>query len=373
MTTTEEIRRQIEENKQFVQEQRELVEQKRQEVKKAETFYSEQEKKIPKPTARLLRSGMFAGLEGRKRLRLVESAKKEIGKRKGEVGVFKEGLTKYEKEQLEPFEAEIEQEGKKASAYELLNKLISEGYGGTPKSSDIEKIKTSFSSAGLDPKEGEKIYTEELKHILWSYEEARDRQISGGKTEELSSEAPRASEFFYPKQIGAIILKPSEQKYVKGLTEKGHNVFVVSEEQMKKPISSIFPLSNIKKDILSFEKRKSSFPSFSAPRGLSRTEIVKDWKPLSSFGTQTTSPFDTSFRTTGSPVRVTKLTSSKSRGYIPTTIKQQTKQTKKSSPIFKIKTKPKKIKKSIFDSDEDFLFGRLKKNKKKKYKKFRWF
>jgi len=103
------------------------------------------------------------------------------------------------------------------------------------------------------------------------------------------------------------------------------------------------------------------------PRDLKRKDVVKDLIPLiSSFMIKKKSKveklIDTTFRTTGSPIRMTKLTSLKSKGYIPSTpIKKQL----KTKPLLKReKSIPVKKKKSKFE--KDLLFSKKDKEKKKK-------
>jgi hypothetical protein len=329
MATTQEIRQQIETAKQSAQEQRELVQQKRQEAKKAEEFYSKEEKKIPRPTVRLLRQGMFAGLEGRKRLQLVKKAEKEIGSRKKEIGVFKEGLTKYEKEKIEPLEAEIGRSEAELKAYEKEQASI--------------KLAEKVAAGGsvflmMDDPVARKYYR------LIHQGKKVEQQVYGGRTEELSLGAPKVSGFFYPK--GTYDIKTGTYTSPSGV-----------KQSMALDIAKSKGAS-----ILLIPSPSLIIPNLVPPRDLPRTDIVRDYQLLGSVQTPTTSPFDFSFRTTGSPIRVTKITSPKSRGYIPSIRKQVTQKPKVYSPIKK--SEPKKKKKGIFDSDEDFLFK--KKSKKRK-------
>jgi len=113
MATIEEIRSQIsqakeslEQTRQRAREQQTLIEQRRQESLQAETKIREQEKKLPLPTQSRLRSGLYAGLEGRKRRQIISKVRKGLGQRKKDISLFKESLAKKEGE-LAKYETEV--------------------------------------------------------------------------------------------------------------------------------------------------------------------------------------------------------------------------------------------------------------------------
>ena len=78
--------------------QRELISKKEREIKQAKTTIDEQIKKIPPKTQLRLRSGLYAGLEGRRRRQVIYNHKQQLEQQKKKVGNLKLGLTKYEKE-----------------------------------------------------------------------------------------------------------------------------------------------------------------------------------------------------------------------------------------------------------------------------------
>ena len=114
----ETIKQQISQAKNLAIEKRKQLVQRREDAKKAETLLKKQESKLPIPSQRRLRQGLYAGLEGRKRRRIIFDIKKEIGQKKGEVDLFKESLTEFEEKQLEPFESQISSKETEILQYE---------------------------------------------------------------------------------------------------------------------------------------------------------------------------------------------------------------------------------------------------------------
>ncbi len=347
-------RTQVETAKQQAQEQRQLVEQKRQEAQRVEESLREQEKKIPKPTARLLRSGMFTGLEGRKRLRQVKMIEKGIGEKKGEVGLFKQEIEKTAGN-IKVFETEIgekEEEIRKTEgevrAYEKEQqaiKLAERAAGGS--------MGAFFSMDSLARKYYRLIKQGEKVQAVYG---GRTDEISIGTSPQLFGVKPIYSNrgevvgVDDPFQKMSRLPTPTEKLYFSGGRTDGGSIGGSS--------GIITP----------------SF-SFSPPRDVPRTDVTKDWKPLASINFQQMSSsssnlFNIPFRTTGSPMRVTKITSPKSRGYTP--VRRIPKPKVPIRPI-KIKTEKIKKKKRFLDKDEDsFLFGKKSKKIGKKTRKSIW-
>ena len=89
------------------QEQRKILEERRAEAETSNKQLLEQESKLPKTTQRAMRFGGFAGLSGRKQVRVVTKARSEVGERKIKIGLFKDELRRFEEKELVPFEEEI--------------------------------------------------------------------------------------------------------------------------------------------------------------------------------------------------------------------------------------------------------------------------
>lgn len=300
MTTIEEVKSQIATSREQLQKEKELVAQKRQEAQEIESKISEQEKKIPVPTQKTLRSGLFAGLEGRKRRQVIAGLKQEVEHKKGEIGIFKSELAKYEEKELKPFETQITQKEEEVSAYEKRVTDYNKGY-----KLGIEGFQYPMYLEG-DMLQGWKDARKQLRYM-----------------ENFSAQIPTT-----PAQL------TKEIKIMGGKVYRG-GVLVGIED----PILKITrPPTIIEQKIYGTIKTTPVSPTFyytpfktSVPRDLSRTDLIKDSSKLSSFNISQPSKdvkdlFNTSFRTTGSPIRMTKLSSIKSRGYIPTHIKPKIQQ-----------------------------------------------
>jgi len=380
-----EIRKQIEQAKIDVAEQREIVKQRRKEAeqqeKKVREQFLEQEKKFPKPTQQLLRSGMFAGLEGRKRRQQIERAKKELKLekqgRKKEISLFKEGLIKYEKEELEPFVKEIEQKEKQIKAIEQWDKEIRriqnlyQKYKGEDKGDELgyelatlqegrTYLKQGASLSNVNDWVSQKLRYRELKDRAIA-EQLAEYQKSFEESKQKQKEFSSSPSLFGVNPIydssGKLIGIEDNIKKISRLPTTTEQFIYGSRGKVVLPSKS-----SIRAPV--FNKRSSSF-NIGDIRDLSRTELIKNINPLRSIS-MPVSKISSLFRTTGSPVRMTKLTSPKSRGYIPShkvpVIKQQVKK-----PIFILKSKPqiKKIKKKSFiDFGEDNFFPKKKTKKK---------
>jgi len=333
---------------------------------------------------------MFAGLEGRKRRRKVSEIKKEIEQRKKslfgrekELGGVKKELTKFEKEQLIPFEKSIENISKFDKEIELAEKRL-----------DREKKKYGESDREREDEyrlEQKSAYYRGLITKLKSYKEAgyefnasMDSAIRYADYLEEKEEAQQQQRTFERQYKEEIKQKAEKMKSeisstpsyfgIKPFYDKSGKLIGI-EDPIKKISRLPTPAERLvfgNKKTFEIELPKKSIPSFTSFRNLPRTDFVKDFKPMKSIDL-TKTVFRPSgafgipaFRTTGSPIRITKLTSPKSRGHLPYPSSKESIKTRVSYQT-KIKSKPKKIKKSIFDSDEDFLFKKKKSNKKNKF------
>lgn len=316
MTTVDEVRSQIAQARQTAQEQRQQVEERRTQVEEAEEQVLSEESKLPKPTARNLRGGLFSGLEGRKRLQVVTGAKKELGARKGELDVFKKELGRFEKEEIEPFESQISQAEGQVLEYDRHTYAIS-----LAKQVYFDnRSPTIFVGTGV-------------KALAEDYLE--EMQLQGGSSNFMPSVGvPKSTQPFSPLPVNIVNgqqvqFTPDPSQYVKvGSAPGGGGIFNTKE---------VF---------------STKMPSISPPRDLSRTIVLKDFSQLRtldvpSINKKVSSILSTPFRTTGSPIRMTKLSSLKSRGYIPDRkVMSPNKQlTRQSKPLFfDNKSSPKKTK-----------------------------
>lgn len=265
MVSVEEVRSQINSARKNAQEQREQVTLRRQEASSVESTIIEQEKKLPKKSQRLLRSGLFAGLEGRKRRRVVEGAKKELSKGKEEVNQFRTELDKFEKEELEPFEKDISKREAELGEFTKHQNAIS--------------IARRVAS-------GEK--------SVWS--------LQGNKLAQR-----------YHQDIQANIIVEAPGGFI--FDSSGKSIGSVEEP---KSVPG-FPMDKLPK--INSPKLMSLAP----PRDLKRTDLSKDFSKIKSISLPRlkSNLSDSSFKTTGSPLRITKLSSLKSRGYSPSTNKSK--------------------------------------------------
>jgi len=338
MIDTKKAQEQIREQRQILESQRKSIKEEESGIEQAKTYLTKEQRKLPKPTQRLLRSGMFAGLEGRKRRRKVSEIKKEIEQRKKslfgrekELGEVKKELTKFEKEQLIPFEKSVEDISKFDKEIELAKKRL-----------DMEKKKYSESDRDREDEhrfERKSAYYRGLIEKLKSYKEA------GYLFEPAKSEAIRYADYLEEKEEASQQNRILQRQYKEEIEQKAEKMkseisstpsyfgikplydksgkLVGIEDPIKKMSRLPTPAERLvfgNKKTFEIELPKKSIPSFTSFRDLPRTDFVKDFKPMRSIDLTKTvfRPSDTfgipAFRTTGSPIRITKLTSPKSRG-----------------------------------------------------------
>lgn len=326
MVELEEAKQQIALAKQQAEAQRQQIEQRRQEAEETKQKLLKEERKIPVPSQQRLRSGLYAGLEGRRRRKIVGEVKEDIKRKKKEIGLFKTSLSKYEEEDIKPFESQIAQREAEVKEYEKHQKAF-----------DIARD----------------VYLGETNPFVLVYHEDKELiqkyygQFKAGEKAQILAEQPK--EVGEMKEVGLTAWYDPSTKIT-------HYVSTASPPSHWSPFC---PSSTIPS-----QKPKISLPftHFSPPRDLSRTNIVKDFKPLKKVGVESTTSLFRPFQTTGSPIKRTSLLSQKPlRPPTP------------SKPIYKPKTKvPKTKKTSLFGfkgkDENDFFFGRKKKKKKLKKK-----
>jgi hypothetical protein len=309
MVDITQVQEQISQAKLRAEQQKQEIESRRKEAKKAEIKLKEQERKLPVPSQRRLRSGLYAGLEGRKRRQAISDAKKELGKKSKEIGLFKKELTRFEEQELKPFEGEIgraELELKDYKKHQEAIELATKVYYG-----DVD---TQIFFFGENPLA--KDYYDKMKQI----ESAQVKAMVS------SPSSPNQSIDRRPIVNGNFVdFTPATNKYEQiGSSLGGGGIFT---ERSNLP--SFTPSINLK-----------------PPRTLPRTDKLKDFNPLTGLiikNLPEPNILNKPFTTTGSPIRRTTLGSLKSRGYIkdkrPIQINnlRRVKKTEQLKPITKVK------------------------------------
>lgn len=361
MPTIQEAKQQVEQAKQSAQEQRQKVAEAREKAKRDREALLKSEKKLPKKTQSRLRQGLYTGLEGRKRRRAVSKAKEELEGRKKLVGQFEEGLKEYETKELESFESQIKSQEEKIKSVEqdkahreLAWKIASDQVSGGLMSrlpEEYQKLARKWSqeldeSAATQYNLLSKKYTQpkEVPEVNLSNVDLKDTGFSRNLWV-----STKEGEFGVP-------LKTFEERSA----ETGGFVSVSDPS-----VPSNFESPSIIKAPTRLPPIKVS--SLGSTRDLGRTDILKDLKPLRDIKTDTSSfkigtdVSGTPFLTTGSPIRRTKLTSLKSRGYQPYP-KPKVSFSKPKKPLKTKSLSPSKKTKGY----KDLFFGKKKKKGKKK-------
>ncbi len=258
----------IGQEKQRIQQERKDVEVRRQDAIKAESHLTEQERKMPVASQRLLRQGMLSGMEGRKRRQIISKIKGKLKESKGEIKSVKGELLSYEKEVLDPFEAQLGEEEKRIDTYSKEISDYEYGYKLGASNKFVGSLKGSVLAGYTHAKEGAIFYKESLKPV-----DVKGFVLSG-------------------KPLDIDWSKVDASKVTVG----GKSPLQVIQES-RSPKSS---LSTIR---------------FPPPRDLGRTDFLRDFVPLNKITIPTFSrEIPTSkiqMLTTGSPKRFTPLLSSK--------------------------------------------------------------
>ncbi len=331
MVTIAEVKSQITAGKQSIQEQRQQIQEKRGQAEKVRTQITKQERSIPVPTQRTLRGGgLFSGLEGRKRRQILKSAKESLGREKRKVGVFTGELERFEKEELSPYERSIKQAEKEVASYEQQK-------------AEYEQQKALYDYGHKLGSTGK--FIPNLKGLAkQGYQDAVNRVAYYSQVSK-----PTYAPFtpIKPLDIDWSNIKPSD------ITVGGKTSEQIVTELNKPKIYS----------------PRLSLP---VPRDLSRTEVLKSFAPLRKLNvfqatalTRRLTGFATiPFKTTGSPVRYTKITSLSSRGHQPYASNQIRR------PSMKIRVRNvQEAKKIPIKTDMDFFSTKKVKTKSTKGKK----
>jgi len=358
----------IQEAKQQIAQERARIEQTRERAEQARKEIIKEEKKLPKATQERLRSGLYTGIEGRKRRRAVSEAKEEVERRKRDIELFTKGLKEREKKVLTPFEQKIKQAERAQGAYATLRRSIEksyeDGYGSGRYSRQAQE---AFSRAGLDPNKAEKIYRDAIRELgkktgaLLSQLQRKQLKMQP-EISEVSKSGYSVPTIFNPKtgELGAPLMTFEERAKQTGGFVSTSDPHVVHEINI--------PKGDISRSTKSISTQlPSSKINFSVPRNLSLTQTRRDFASLKSFDISQPSKeikkiSETNFRTTGSPMRITKATSLKSRGHLTKPISKIRDYAKKSKsakePKIELPKTPKSTKKKgKKGKDEDFLLG----------------
>jgi len=343
MATIQEVEEQIRRARERLQQEKERISHYRTELSKAEEQKRKAKEKLPKPTARTLRlkGGLFEGLEGRKRRRIIEKMKETLSADIKKIGSLKEELKKEEQEKLIPFEKQIEQEEARLQKAKAERARI-ERYNQAVRAINKLIARNRWDIIGLISIFGNEIERKLAKEVMEEKRLLREQRIREMQKPELGVETT----FVNPKTGLGYSMLPEEAKKLGYVSLSEYKL-----KQTKLASPKIF-LEHLK-----------------VPREISRTVLLKDFKPIRKidFGRSSFKDIDIGapFRTTGSPIRITGLTSMKSRGYYPyPKLKQKPIPKPK---IVKPEEEPSLLKKP--KEGIDFLFGKKKKKSKKKKKK----
>jgi len=294
MSQLQQAKQQIARAEQQAREQRELVESRRAEAEKAREKIQSQESKLPTPSQRLLRSGMFSGIEGRKRRQTISKVKGQLGEQKKQIGLFKEELTKFEETEIKPFEAEISKRKGEVAEYERHQNAI---------------------------KLAEKIVYED-KSVL---------ALQGNKL---------AQKYYRQIMANKVVEQPT-------FSDVGMCIAPSIQDKRTELLNKLFGTTTQQK---SWEVFKPSV-SIAPPRDLKMTELKKDFNPISNIRLADTPTLFRPFTTTGSPIRKTPLLSGKP--VRPPTPSVPIRRIPIQRQTFRPEPKPKpKIKSSFFSSDK---------------------
>ena len=280
MANLQEIRGQIEQDKQRAKQQRQEITQRKKEARQAEKQIQSEREKLPAFSQERLRQGLYSGLEGRKRRREISKAREFLGQKEKGVKQFQEDVSKFEKKQLLPFEQNIQEREKEATRIEKEQRAIKTA------GDVIAGLTASF--ALRDP-------------LVRKYYE----MMEAGQTPTVKKEVSPSKEskgdprpVVEGKRVG---FSPDPKQFTQiGSTPGGGGIW-----ERRDKIRGV-----------------QSF-SFPTPRtSITRTQKLKDFNQLSTIDPKkitesVSSVLNRNFRTTGSPLRMTKITSPKSKGYTP--------------------------------------------------------
>jgi hypothetical protein len=349
MASIKEAEKNLAQQQAFAQEQRKVIEESRLNIQKSrEEALREEErvgqeiKKIPVPSQKLLRQGMYSGLEGRKRRRIAGKFKEELIGTKGLIGEFKTGLSTKEKEYEEyetgtlmPLERDISN----------LAKQIKE-----------QKAEERAYNLAL------RIYFGEIKIInlkdLPHYKKVRrylDMIVHSAKNQQTTS-APESSISILPEggvsKVDTKIWTPiTAQSQIRLITAQSQKICPITAQSQICPITATSPTGSISTPPApsqSINLGKSFGVDLNTMKDIAKIQITKKM-PILSFAA--TKIGEQHFLTTGSPKRYTGLYFPKPR--LPPT---------PNKPKLGTLSQPKKLKKS----STNFFGSKLKSQKTKK-------
>lgn len=361
----EQVRSQVQQARTQLQEQRSLVEQRRQEAEKSEQQLKEQESKLPLPTQRRLRQGLYSGLEGRKRRQVISKVKKEISGKKGEIVLFKDELSSFEKNQLKPFESQIVQKESELREYDESKRAYDIA---------LDVYLGDAPVMALDSSLARKYY-----RLMVSGDKPKLIDVTSGNITTPQNNIPEVTttpevdvSFSPPRDLSRTDKIKDFNSFMTGLTIKPivNETLNVSQQPvlLKHLPEGVLAWSQQGSDVIkrvnTFQNRGSSFALKSL--GLNKkvpSPINLNMSEKTPSNNISTLKINETLRTTGSPVRITKLNSLESRGH--TQLKKLPTPTQK--PIlFSNKKSESPKKKSL-----DFLGGNKSTgSNKKKRKKF---
>lgn len=298
-------KQQLSEAKQLLQQQKQEIAQQKSDVSQTELKLRQEKAKIPQASARLLRQGMFAGLEGRKRRIAIETAKKFLESKEEEVKAYKKGLEEFEKQEIPKKEADIQRYETELAEYERQY-------------AEYERHLEALNLA-------KKVYHgNKTVLILMDNKLARDYYRQLKASEDVSISKPFAPQTILkipsPLYKGAVfesgMSTPTGYQVTYRLPSGGAEIATYSPSG--KLISGMSVAGTIK--IKLPKPPRFEFKELAPPKDLPKTDLLKDYKRL-----QTTNVLDITkkaaevlsrqFFTAGSPVKFTPLTKPISRGY----------------------------------------------------------
>ncbi len=125
MTGIEEAKSQVAQARKKIKEAREKLKIQREQAKKTREQLEKAKSKLPvRDSARALRQGNFAGLEGRNKRRQIKKIEENYKSKKEEVKKFEKNLEEYEKTKLVPVEKQVEAKAREIADYEDTQRAI---------------------------------------------------------------------------------------------------------------------------------------------------------------------------------------------------------------------------------------------------------
>jgi len=284
MVSLEKAKQQLQEAKEKIALTEKEIKERREEAQKKKKELLQVKEKLPKPTQRRLREGIFSGLMGRLRRKQVEKQKKSILERLGLVGSLQKELSKYEKEVLTPYKQEVaefesqvkkvEQERARIERYnravKMINELIIEGRWG---------IITTISFWGDDL---ERKLAREALEAKKQLEEQQIRETIKGIETQLNTELPskiKEELFWQLKTTGKADLSTITKRDL-GLTEIKElpSEKLAGIKKSVKDYAVIGPAPSFGERFKSRVKQMGFVPALIATPGMELGDIIFNWE-----------------------------------------------------------------------------------------------